>query len=45
MHVCIQSYNHDIEKLYCRIKLNQKKHKEVHNELFRNRKGSGQRNT
>ena len=24
MHACIQSYNHDIEKLYCRIKLNQK---------------------
>ena len=45
MHACIQSYNHDIEKLYCRIKLNQKKHKEVHNELFRNRKDSGQRNT
>ena len=29
MHACIQSYNHDIEKLYCRIKLNQKKHKET----------------
>ena len=24
MHTCMQSYNHDIEKLYCRIKLNQK---------------------
>jgi enolase len=24
MHACIQSYNHDIEKLHCRIKLNQK---------------------
>ena len=39
MHACMQF------DVYLRIKLNQKKHKEVHNELFRNRKGSGQRNT
>ena len=30
---------------FIRTQMNQKKHKEVHNELFRNRKGSGQRNT